>query len=146
MYNILMKSHSGLRWVALFMLLYAIFNAISSKKSGQYLKKDKMINLFTMIVLHIQLLLGFILYFISPKVNFIDGWMKITLNRFYGMEHILMMTIAVLLLTFGRKKAEKLSNPVQKHQKIALWYLVSLILILISIPWPFRTELGGSWF
>ena len=93
MFTALQHTHSGLRWVALILLITAIFNAIASKSKGEYLKKDKMINLFTMIVLHTQLLFGLLLYFQSPKVQFSQGWMKDAMLRFYGMEHFLMMVI-----------------------------------------------------
>ena len=71
MYNALSHMHSGLRWIALILLIFAIFNAVTRKKTGLYEKKDKLINLFTMISLHIQLLTGLILYFISTKVHFV---------------------------------------------------------------------------
>ena len=58
MYNALVHAHSGLRWVALGLLLFAIFNSIKNQTSGRYEKKDKMINLFAMVFLHIQLLIG----------------------------------------------------------------------------------------
>ncbi len=144
--DILIKSHSGLRWVALILLIAAIVNSLTSMKKGSYLKKDKMLNLFAMIVLHTQLLLGFILYFISGKVNFQGSWMKIAVFRFFGLEHVLLMIIAIVLVTIGRKKAEKLEDTAAKHRKIALFYSIGLILILMAIPWPFRTDLGGAWF
>ena len=143
--EILKHAHSGLRWVALILLLIAIINAIRKKGSSNYEKKDKMINLFTMISLHTQLLLGLILYFTSDKVKFIAGWMKQPMLRFYGMEHILLMIVALVIVTIGRKKAEKVEAPYSKHQLIAKWYLIGLILILAAIPWPFR-NLGAGWF
>ena len=143
--EILKHAHSGLRWVALGLLIYAIINAISKKGSSLYEKKDKMINLFTMISLHTQLLIGLILYFISDKVKFETGWMKQPMLRFYGMEHILMMVISILVITIGRKKAEKTEAPYSKHQLIANWYIIGLILLLAGIPWPFR-NLGAGWF
>lgn len=143
--EILKHAHSGLRWVALGLLIYAIINAVSKKGSSLYEKKDKMINLFTMISLHTQLLIGLILYFISDKVKFETGWMKQPMLRFYGMEHILMMVIAILVITIGRKKAEKTEAPYSKHQLIAKWYIIGLILLLAGIPWPFR-NLGSAWF
>lgn len=147
MHEILVRSHSGLRWVALILLLVAIFNAIASRSKGQYLKKDKMINLFAMVFLHVQLLLGLILYFTSPKVTFAAGWMKVTPARFFGLEHIALMILAIVLVTIGRKKAEKETNPAKKHNKIILWYVIGLILIFASIPWPFRANLGvTTWF
>jgi len=145
MHDILVSSHSGLRWIVLILLVYAIFNAFTAKNS--YEKKDKMINLFAMIFLHVQLLLGLILYFTSPKVTFVQGWMKVAQARFFGMEHILLMVIAIVLVTIGRKKAEKKQDAKAKHKTIALWYTIGLILIFASIPWPFRANLGvTSWF
>jgi hypothetical protein len=143
--NGLIAAHSGMRWIVLILILAAIFNAVASKRSGKYEKKDKMLNLFAMVFLHIQLLVGIILYFISPKVSFAEGWMKNASTRFYGMEHVLLMLIAIILVTIGRKKAEKASLAANKHAKIVKFYAIGLILIIISIPWPFR-NLGGSWF
>ena len=140
----LVHIHSGLRWIALILLVVAIINAITSKRKGEYSKKDKMINLFAMIILHTQLLIGIILMFTSGKVNYSQGWMKNPSARFFGMEHIALMIIALVIVTIGRKKAEKITAPIQKHSKIATWYLIGLILILASIPWPFRAALGGK--
>ena len=140
----LVHAHSGLRWLVLGLLLYAIYNAIGKNKSS-YEKKDKMVNLFAMISLHIQLLLGLILYFISPKVSFASGWMKDAALRFYGMEHLIGMLIAIVIVTIGRKMAEKQESPAQKNRKIAIWYTLGLVLIIASIPWPFR-GLGGQLF
>lgn len=139
----LVHSHSGLRWLVLGLLIYAIYNALSGKKS--YDKKDKMINLFTMISLHIQLLLGLVLYYTSGNVSFDEGWIKNSITRFYGMEHLAGMLLAIIVVTIGRKKAEKQEGPEQKNKQILIWYTVGLILILASIPWPFREALNGSW-
>jgi hypothetical protein len=66
--------------------------------------------------------------------------------RFFGMEHILLMVLAAVLITIGRKKAEKAVDPAKKHKLIAIWYVIGLILIFLAIPWPFRANLGGAWF
>lgn len=143
--EILVRSHSGLRWIALALLLAAIFNALASKGKGRYEKKDKMLNLFTMIVMHIQLVIGLILYFTSQKVMFIEGWMKMKPLRFFGLEHILLMIIAIAVITIGRRKAENATIPSKKHGNIIKWFIIGLILILAGIPWPFR-NLGTGWF
>ena len=140
----IVHSHSGLRWLVLGLLMYAVYNAAANKNS--YEKKDKMINLFAMISLHVQLLLGLILYYTSGNVSFDAGWMKNAVTRFYGMEHLLGMLLAIIIVTIGRKLAEKQEVPEQKNKKIMVWYTIGLVLILISIPWPFREALGGSWF
>jgi hypothetical protein len=144
MNSILTHAHSGLRWVALILLLLAIVNAFTSKT---YEKKHKLINLFAMVTLHTQLLIGLVQYFVtSQKVQFIDGWMKNPLLRFYGMEHILLMIIAIVLVTIGHSKSKKGTTPEEKFKPIKLWYVIGLLLILAAIPWPFRTVLGGGWF
>ncbi len=150
MYNALLHSHSGLRWIALILLLVAIFNAAKSQSSGEYLKKDKMINLFAMIMMHIQLLIGLGLYFISPKVAFVEGWMSSDvaggMYRFFGVEHLFGMIVAIAIITMGRSKAEKkLKGSRNKHRKIMVSYSIALLIILVSIPWPFREALHGSW-
>lgn len=146
MHNALVHAHSGLRWVALILILVAIVNAFASKGKGSYEKKDKMINLFSMISMHTQLLIGLVLYFISPNVTFTSGWMGIEKFRFFGMEHLLIMVLAIVVITIGRKKAEAQRDANAKHSKIAVWYTIGLILILAGIPWPFREALGAGWF
>src|SRR5690554_3133045 len=99
----LIAAYSGLRYIVLALLIIAIFNAIANLKSNKYEKKDKMINLFAMIFLHIQLVLGLVLYFLSPKVQFVKEMMGETTLRFFTMEHILLMVIGITLVTLGRK-------------------------------------------
>lgn len=148
MYNGLLHAHSGLRWIALLLLLIAIINALASKGKDTYVKKDKMINLFTMIALHTQLLIGLALYFMNSNnvIQYSEGWMKNPGLRFHGMEHLVGMLLAITLITIGRRKAENAKSPRSKHGKIAVWYTIGLILILAFIPWPFREALGGHWF
>lgn len=150
MYNGLVHAHSGLRWIALILILVAIVNAMRSQSSGRYEKKDKMINLFAMIMMHIQLLIGLALYFMSPKVAFVENWMSSDtaggMFRFFNVEHIFGMIVAIALITVGRSKAEKkLKGTRDKHRRIWINYLVALIIILVTIPWPFR-GFGNGWF
>lgn len=143
MYEILTHTHSGLRWVALILIIFAIYNSITAK---EFTKREKLINLFSMVSLHTQLLLGLVLYFISPRVNFASGWMKDASFRFYGMEHLAGMLIAIALITVGYVKSKKGTTPAAIYKPIKLFYIIGLILILASIPWPFRANLGGGWF
>ena len=98
MYEILKHSHSGLRWLVLAFLVYAILNAFLKKnKATEFSKSDKLPVLFGLIFSHVQLILGLVLYFMSPKVSFASGFMKDTMTRFYTMEHISLMLIALSL-------------------------------------------------
>ncbi|MES2798666.1 MAG: cytochrome B [Bacteroidota bacterium] len=137
--------HSGLRWLALLLIVIAVFNAFSKRKTSNYVDFDRKLNLFAMVTFHVQFLLGWVMYFTSAKVNFSQGWMKTDLFRFFGMEHTLMMTVAFVLLTIGHSKSKK-ANGARKHKVISTFYLIALLFILAGIPWPFREALGGAWF
>ena len=139
----LVSAHSGLRWIALLLLLLAIINAFTAKN---YEKKHRLVNLFTMITFHTQLVLGIILYFLSDKVQFTEGWMKQAMYRFYGMEHLTGMLLAIIAITIGHSKSKKAADAASKFKAIKLWYVLALILVVAFIPWPFRTELAAGWF
>ncbi|GJM34376.1 MAG: hypothetical protein DHS20C18_33770 [Saprospiraceae bacterium] len=147
MYSALKHSHSGLRWVVLVLLIAAIaaaWKAWSSKDSSQA-KPDKMV-LLALIFTHVQLLIGLILYFVySPYVQFTAGVMKDKLLRFYTVEHLVGMLIAVVLITIGYSKGKRLLPDPKGHKTVFTFYLIGLVLILLSIPWPFR-GLAAGWF
>lgn len=142
----LKHAHSGLRWVVLGLLVYAILNAFSKKGKQTFSAQDAKINSFTTMFSHIQLLLGLAMYFTSAKVVFSDGWMKNASQRFYGMEHLLLMLLAIVLITIGSAKAKRAATDEEKFKKTYLFFGLGLILILAGIPWPFREALGGGWF
>lgn len=146
MYPILVHAHSGLRWLVLVFLILAIVNA-ARKQSRQtaYGASDKRVSLLALIFTHVQLILGLILYFISPKVVFSAETMGNTMLRFYTVEHITIMLLAIALITIGYSRAKRQSTDAQKFKTTFRFYLIGLILILISIPWPFR-NLGAGWF
>jgi uncharacterized oligopeptide transporter (OPT) family protein len=146
MYEVLKSTHSGLRWIALLLLVIAIANALANLKKNQFVKKDKMISLFAMVFLHLQICVGLVLALFSPKISYAAGWMKTAPLRFFGMEHILLMVLAVVFATIGYSKSKKAEDFNKKHKIVLIWYVLALILIVAAIPWPFRTALGGSWF
>jgi hypothetical protein len=144
MYNGLLHAHSGFRWVILALFIFAIFNAFTRKSVFE--KKDRTLYLMTMIMMHIMLVIGLVLNFLSNKVNYSSGFMKDSVLRFFGMEHLLGMLIAIILVTIGRRKSENAIEAADKHKKIKVYYTIALIIVLAMIPWPFRAALGGSWF
>ncbi|MCO5267694.1 MAG: hypothetical protein M9897_02220 [Brumimicrobium sp.] len=142
----LIAAHSGMRYIVLLFILVAIINAARKLKATNYTKKDNLINLLTMVFLHIQLLLGMILYIKSPKVQFAKEMMKETTLRFFTMEHVLIMVIAITLITLGKMKAGKLEDPTAKHQIIFKYYGLGLIILFVGIPWPFLYNVGAQYF
>ena len=145
--KIMIKAHSGWRWVVLILLIWAIVAMFRGwKKNAPYTDKDRKIGLFAMVAFQLQWVFGLILYFISPKVQFVEGFMKSTVLRFYGLEHIVAMSIAFALITIGYSKAKRAEEEKKKFKTQFIFYTIALLIVLLSIPWPFRTELGGGWF
>lgn len=142
----LVAAHSGMRYIVLLLLLIAIVNAAMNLKSDKYGNKDKKINLFAMIFLHIQLLLGIALAFMSTKFQFAKGMMGNEVLRFFTVEHTLLMLAAIVLITLGRSRAEKLEDPAKKHQMFFRYYGLGLVIIFIAIPWPFIHSVGAGYF
>lgn len=141
MYNILLHIHSGLRWLVLIALVIALFQTFSRRGTSGSIMETKSV-LVTFILTHLQLLVGVILYFISPKVVFGANTMSDSILRFFTVEHVAGMLIAIVLITMGYSRAKKAELPFNKAFN---YYIAAFILILISIPWPFRA-LGAGWF
>lgn len=146
LYTALKHSHSGLRWVVLILLVLAIINAASKRRGGSvYPGKDKLA-LFGMISVHVQLLLGLVLYlWLSPLVSFEGNIMGNAVTRFYTVEHLVGMLIGIALVTVGYSRAKRQAELNKGWKTISTFYLLGLLVILASIPWPFR-NLGAGWF
>ncbi len=144
MYSGLVHAHSGLRWIALILLVAAVVTAIGKWQGNSgYTDGNRKLYLFTLISVHTQLLLGLILFFISPKVNF--SMLSEKLYRFYTVEHTAGMLIALVLITIGYSRSKRASDALTKQRLVSIFYGLGLVLILASIPWPFRIP-GAGWF
>lgn len=144
MYLPLLKSHSGLRWLLLASFLLTLVELFRQSNATRNQKKIKYLALTTLIISHVQILLGLTLYFISPKVVFAASAMKDSVQRFFLIEHISLMLISVILITIGYA-GWKRANSEFANRKLFRYYFISFLLILLSIPWPFRIA-GSSWF
>ena len=141
MYTGLLHTHNMFRWLVLITLFLAVIFAFAGWfKKLDWNKKDNLSGLLLTIFMDIQFLVGIILYaFVSPvtKAAFNDfgAAMKNADLRFYAVEHILMMVIALVLVHIGRAKSKKATAPWKKHRNAAVFYGIALILILAAIPW-----------
>ena len=146
--DILLKIHSILRYVVLFFLIMSIVR--SKTRKGDFDSNLKKPALFTLISAHIQLLIGLGLYFSSAivKIGMSDmgAAMKDKMMRFWTVEHSLGMIIAIVLITMGYSSAKKLTTDEAKSKKIFTFYVIALVLIFASIPWPFRGEIARALF
>jgi hypothetical protein len=145
-YSALIHIHSGLRWLVLLFILSVIISSVYQLLKSSYSGKcGNAMNRFALLFTHLQFLVGLILYFTSEKVRFEAASMKESLFRFYLVEHIALMVIAIILITIGYFKAKNTSDERKKHKALVIYFSIALILILAAIPWPFR-GLGAGWF
>lgn len=136
MYHFIQKFHSGWAYLALLLLLIAVINSLlgmNSKK--EFTSKDKKLAMFGLIGAHIQLVVGLILYFVSPLGSEAFGIMKDAAFRLTSLEHPLINIIAIALITIGWSKHKRAAASEAKFKSIAIFYGLGLLLILSRIPW-----------
>ncbi len=135
-YLLLKYFHSGWRYVVLALVLIAIITAFAGWfGKNNYTNGNRKLNLFAMVSMHIQLLIGLALYFMSPKVNLGDfgGAMKDAVSRYWTVEHALMMIIAIIFITIGHSKSKKAASGATKHKQVAIFYTISLAIVIGAI-------------
>lgn len=145
MYQTVQFIHSWWAYLVVLILLIASLNAIfaySSKK--EYSANDYRISLFALIVTHIQLLIGIVLYFLAPYFDILlekgmGGIMGNDTWRLYILEHPFMMIIAVILITVGYSRHNKKLISRSKFKNLAIFYTIALLVVLSRIPW-------SAWF
>ncbi|MEY4052239.1 MAG: hypothetical protein RIR64_1224 [Bacteroidota bacterium] len=138
----LLHLHNLLRWVVLITLLLSIVKLITGQNA---LKTSKIL----LINAHTTLVLGLYQYFfgavgyalIKNTVGGMKEVMKDGAARFWAVEHISSMILAIVLITVGHIRLKNGS----KASTTATLYLIALLLILSAIPWPFRTGIGRPW-
>jgi hypothetical protein len=137
----LLHLHNALRWVILISLLMSIYKLYSKKDA---LKTSKIL----LISSHSTLLLGLYQYFfgaVGIKMIQAAGMgvaMKDATTRFWAVEHISSMLIAIVLITIGHISYKKTQNA----SKTTVFYVIALLLIVLAMPWPFREGIGRPWF
>ncbi|TXE13187.1 hypothetical protein FUA26_05170 [Seonamhaeicola algicola] len=144
MYNTVLNLHSYWAFLVIVVLVIAVVNAlIKSAGAKEYSAKDFRISLFTLIISHIQLLIGIVLYFVSPRFQLWGelggGVMGNSLARLYLVEHPFVNIIAIALITIGYSKHKKKLTSKGKLKTIAIFYTIALVLLLSRIPW-------STWF
>lgn len=153
--GLLQLFHSILRWLVLISVGISGFAALKG-----YLRKDPIIvwertlTILAMVLCHIQLAVGLALYAIRFKTyesiwmgN--QSWMGDTVRRFWKFEHVGMMVLAIALVTIGRMVSKRANTESGKQLRVAIFYLLALLIMVLMIPWPF-TAIGNAqgigWF
>lgn len=138
--SIVLFLHSLLRWVVLVSLLLSIYQLITKKEA---LKTSKILLMSG----HTTLLIGIIQFFTSPLgISLVNTWgmanvMHDRVGRFWVVEHTSGMLIALVFITIGHIKLKKQGG----NSLTLVFYILALLIILASIPWPFRDLIGRPW-
>jgi hypothetical protein len=136
MYEFIQKFHSGWAFLTILVLVIAVVNSLLGKRSNkEFTSKDRKIALFALIGTHTQLLVGLVVYFLSPLGLAALGQMKEASLRLTSLEHPLINIIAIVLITIGWSKHKKATTSEAKFKSIAIFYGLGLVLILSRIPW-----------
>ena len=148
----IVKLHSFLRWALLLLMIVSIVKAaMSLSGKNPYTPSDRKRTLFTMVAAHLQLVIGVVLYMTSAVVQAgrsnMAAAMKDTALRFWTVEHITMMIIAIVFITIGNIRSKKMDPNTGKYKQILIWFGLALLIIIAAMPWPFRADgIGRGWF
>ncbi len=138
MYIIIKNIHSYLATILLLVVIIAsIYDIVGWIKGNHFSGTSKKILLVGLIAAHLQLVIGLIVYFISPLgiSNFSKEVMRNSIGRLYVLEHPLMMLIGILLITIGYSKSKRANDETAKFRLAGIFYTIGLLLILSRIPW-----------
>jgi len=149
MYSTLLFLHSLGRWAVLGGLLYGMGRAYRGWRGRRpFTPHDDTTRHTIATVAHIQLVLGYALYFTSPLLrNFhLRDAVHEPGTLFFGLQHVAAMTVAIIVLTIGSASAKRQTTNVMKFRTMALWFTAALLLILLAIPWPFSPLASRPYF
>jgi uncharacterized membrane protein len=143
MYTGLLHTHSLLRYFILIALVVVIIKAVIGLINKQpYGKWDNKLGLYLFIFTHMQLLAGLILYFVSPFVKFGSETMSDKATRYWTVEHITAMLIAVVLITLARSTSKRMSDDAGKHKRMLIFNTIALVIIVGTIMMSGRKLIG----
>ncbi len=149
MFSALLQVHSILRWVILILLVLSILQSLIGWLKNRELREgDAKLWLFTMISAHTTLLIGLILLLFGRYGILSSGLpegvelMKDKFYRFFWVEHPVGMLIATLLITLGRGVVRKQITDPLKYKRAFWFFLIALVVILATVPWPGREIVG----
>jgi hypothetical protein len=134
MYAPLLHTHSLLRFIVLLLLVVVIVNAFLGMNGKKpFGKMDNLLGLSLFSVTHTQLLVGLALYFSSSFVVFGGDTMKDASLRYWTVEHITLMLVAITLITMARITAKKMTDDAAKHKRMFVFNTLALVIILMAI-------------
>ncbi|MBO0358087.1 hypothetical protein J0X19_09045 [Hymenobacter sp. BT186] len=149
MYSTLLFLHSLGRWAVVGGLVYGIARAYRGWLGNQpFTPLDNTIRHTVATIAHVQLMLGYALYFVSPllKTFHLRDAEHDPGTLFFGFQHVAAMTVAIVVLTIGAARAKRQPTSTAQFRTMALWFTAALLLILLAIPWPFSPLASRPYF
>jgi hypothetical protein len=139
-YALSLTLHGYWRWIVLLTLLAAIFIAfIGLVKRRPFAPAGRLSAVFAIAMLDVQFLIGLALYGISPLIRSAMGNMAVAMKdkelRFFMVEHLAGMLIAIAIAHVGFALAKRAKDDAAKYKKVLIFYTISLVILLGSIPW-----------
>ena len=128
----LLVLHSWWRWVVLLILVASIGKATAGWLGKQdWTDLDEKLSKYYTMSFSIQLVLGFVLYFVSLAGAYTPFHYNASFMRL-SMEHVLMMVIALVVAIVCRGRAKRTDDAVAKLRAIVLGFVLSLIFVMCS--------------
>lgn len=137
MYNFLLHAHSGLRWIVLLAVIIAVVKSlIGLFSNGNYTTFDKVTSLVFVNTMRLQFVIGLLLYFVySPITTRFTFNMDDPIERFWSVEHLALMILAVGAAEMGKSISKKSDDSLVKFRFQTILFGISLLLMIVGIPW-----------
>lgn len=150
MYPVVLAVHNILRWVVLILGVLALARAyLGWFGKRDWTPGDRKVGVFFGVSLDLQLLIGLVLYFfLSPltqaALRDFGAAMADLQLRFFALEHIFYMILAVVCAHVGSITARRAQEDIGKHRRSAIWFTIAMVIIVLAIPWwrPLLPGLG----
>lgn len=141
MYSLVLALHSWIRWLALAAGIGATIVPLTDRSASLPSSRADRWGLFLVTSVDLQLLLGLLLYFVaSPNMQAIrsdfGAAMRDPTARFWAVEHLTMMMVAVILVHVGRVLARKAKSPAAKRTRMLVCFGLATLLMIGGTPWP----------
>lgn len=146
MHSFILILHSLNRFILLVLLLIVVVRTFMGwQNKAAFNNSDNKLSLFLFISTHTQLLLGLILYFVSPAVIFSSASMQDKVSRYWLVEHLAGMLIAIVLITMGRTMTKKITDGAAKYKRMFIFNVIALVFILAILAQSHRGFFTVSW-
>lgn len=142
MYGLVLTLHSLIRWVVVIVgVAVVVRSLVGFFGDRKWAQLDDRLGLIFTSSMDLQLLLGLLLYVVSPLTRAAMSDMGAAMSsaplRYFAVEHVIIMIVAVVLAHIGRSRSRKAIGDHSKFKQAAIFYTLAMLAVLLAIPWPF---------